>query len=246
MKRSSDKYDARKSLLRAWQRSERAWLRLAPADTAPGLVVRSILRWCETALAVALSLRPDPALASLVAHPKALIPLKKEEWAKILRGDVGQAYLSVLLGRQGLQRIDNAVTRVPELVDAQLGVALPAAASTYLARAAELYLWGFDQEVYVASRAVLEAVLSERVPERRVRSVLQLSANERVGLGHRITVASKAPAILSSKAAQRARDIAEDAGRILHEQLKPALVHSSPLAVLQSLDSVLRDMWTQR
>jgi hypothetical protein len=108
-----------------------------------------------------------------------------------------------------------------------------ARAVQYLARVSRCYLYGMVAELAVMSRATLQAILEDAIPEDHVRSLRRIPKHLRVGLADYIEVASGT--LLSETAAAAAwkiKQIGDDAAHVSAEMVKDATIILDNLVVV--------------
>jgi hypothetical protein len=172
------------------------------------------------------------------------------------RGIVARA-LQQQVAPLGVARMWTASIRVVELLDRLVAVTLPVRASAYLMHAAQLYIWGFDAQVFPMARSVLEAALKDRIPtvevyRRRGEPVRFIEVGGKKVLREptledRIEAVEAKPMLVGQDVVDAMRMIKDDGNDILHDFAQPGYTrHGNAVDVLASLAEVLHALYGGR
>jgi len=123
-----------------------------------------------------------------------------------------------------VETIAQASARSCEALDCLVRFQIGSRTAGFLSRLAELYIWGFDSSVYVVDRSVLEAALRERIPDDRVRQLIN-RGNQRqfvLGLTEHIDAAFRL-GLLTTTLAADAHHIRQMGNEAVTIHLKPTV-----------------------
>ena len=165
-----------------------------------------------------------PAVLSVIADTKVLAP-----------------FVDYVVLEQGRDLIQRARSRVTLLMPMLLQMPVNEFARRYLHRLATLYVWGFDVEVHVMCRAVLDAIFQELVPAedagrllRRQKKPHAVSLNDRLCLGR-----FSSPPLLTEDSWVTAYRLKEDGNDVLHQDVDHALNFPDSLKAIAKLREVI-------
>jgi hypothetical protein len=113
-------------------------------------------------------------------------------------------------------------------------------ATKYLSRVSRCYIYGMIAEMALMTRATLEAVLHDRIPEEQVRAIQGVASNRRVGLGDYIAAASRT--ILDDQAGKAATLIKRAGDDAIHVDYE---LTADPETILEALVAVLTSIEKQ-
>jgi hypothetical protein len=198
-------------------------------------LLESFYAWAARSGAAATTLKHDPALRSIEILDR-IIPITQSDVQQLAQVLECRAGIEHLLLEDLEKRVRGAFDRLLELFGCLVAVPTNEFVARYLQRVAWLYIWGFDKEVYVMCRAVLDAALQDLLPEEKVNVALKRKPTRSVSLGERIHLARfSEPVLLIPPIWEMAWRVKEDGNDIVHEDVEHHLQHASPLEAIKAM-----------
>jgi hypothetical protein len=152
--------------------------------------------------------------------------------------NVSRDRCEIQLAWEATSLLGAAKTRSMELLLFLSAFTLSPRAAAYLDRATQLYIWGFDPEVAVMCRAVLEAALEERIDESELLSLGQRRGKFGFQFYQYVEAAAQ-KGLISPENRKFADQIREAGNKAVH--VSPGL-EPEPFWLLASLTILLRDI----
>jgi hypothetical protein len=149
--------------------------------------------------------------------------------------------IAIDLARSAVEKLKATTGRLPWLLKLVNDRQISNRAKSYLARAAELYLWEFDVECVVMCRGILDAVLQDCIPDEDLARMGFTRPKYGYDLSQRITAAVRLER-LSEDVAGWANEVRRGANDALH--LAPGVAPDS-LVTLSLISIILRELFPE-
>jgi hypothetical protein len=200
-------------------------------------------KWADAAYEATATLRYSPDLEEMPLHDGSAIPVERSSWRSMLTADVTFPLLSLRMAERAYDMTAQAAFRCKDLITLVVRERPPADVASFLERVAQLYLWGFDSEVYALGRSVLDAALKQRLPDDVVRQLQHDPAGPRRYPDMRDRIrAAVAKGLLTRDQGVQADHIRKDGNDVIHEFPNANLHHASPLYLIRTLTRLLRSL----
>lgn len=201
--------------------------------------IRDIERWVRDVFASARSLMRREGVASLRVFAQD-VPLGQEHIIGLAKSPLAKPDMEMLLLEEGASRTMDAYDRLLSILPVLLGRPVNRFTENYLSRVAQLHIWGFDPEVHVMCRAVLDSALQELLPADKVRSALRRKDSAEISLGARVQLARFTdPPILADSSWAMAWRLKEDGNDVIHIDSAHHLYFSTTTEAITALVHVL-------
>ena len=204
--------------------------------------IRDIERWVRAAFASARSLLPQDGVASLRVFTQE-VTLDAEHIVGLAKSPLARPDMEMLLLDEGASRTMAAYDRLLTILPRLLSRGVNRFTENYLSRVAQLHVWGFDSEVHVMCRAVLDSALQELLPAESVRSALGWKDSKEISLGVRVQLARFTdPAILDDATWPVAWRLKEDGNDVVHIDSAHHLYFATTIEAITALVHVLSNL----
>jgi len=205
--------------------------------------IHDIERWVRAAFASARTLLAQEGIGRLRVFAQD-IPLETQQIIGLAKSPLARPDVEFLLLDEGASSIMNAYDRLLTVLPLLLNRPVNRFTENYLSRVAQLHIWGFDSEVHVMCRAVLDSAFQELLPADRVRSALGWkNSKEDISLGVRVQLARfTTPAILDHATWALAWRLKEDGNDVLHVDSAHHLYFATTIDAMTALVQVLGDL----
>jgi len=208
-----------------------------PSETRD--TIRDVERWVRVAFASAGSLLRRDGVAKLRVFTQE-VALEQKHIVGLAKSPLARPDMELLILDEGASRIMAAYDRLLAILPLLLDKPVNRFTENYLSRVAQLHVWGFEPEVHVMCRAVLDSALQELMPADRVREALGWKDSAEISLGARVQLARFTdPPILDETTWPIAWRLKEDGNDVIHVDSAHHLQFASTVDAIAALVRVL-------
>jgi len=204
--------------------------------------IRDVERWVRAAFASARSLLPRDGVASLRVFAQE-VTLEAKHIVGLARSPLARPDMEMLLLDEGASRTMATYERLLSILPVLLMKPVNRFTENYLTRVAQLHIWGFDPEVHVMCRAVLDSALQELLPAETVRTALRWKESREISLGVRVQLSRFSdPPILDEATWPVAWRLKEDGNDVVHIDSSHHLYFATTTEAITALVGVLSSL----
>lgn len=206
-------------------------------------------RWATAAFHSARTLREGDGIASIRIGGLD-VDLGVDEWQRLLKNEPAGRVLEQRIADEGAERMWAAKSRISHLLSSLASARMSARAEDYLFRVGQLYLWGFDEQVFSMARATLEAALADRYDNDQVWTRLGEAASSKVrryspSLDQRIRALEAKPRLADDESVEDMDRIKQAGNHTLHVAATAYAGFRDAGELLRALARVLRTLYPE-